>query len=388
LTIILAIVGIVIAALGSWYTYLAYKRSSKNENSREENLKPISSNLPTKLLSYIWYYPIKGGSKASWAVKESFVLRGRLHDAKEKPGLGVAIVTTELAIDAFGNVADSRIDGCISWALSQCMKEAPFLLTAEVGDQRTASIVRKPDFRHSLAFAIILARTRKLSNHLDEYLDLVLNTQNADGGWPPGEGITVSEVFTVLYAIELLGLCISDNRLSEEIRRRCTASLDLAARWLIASVGDNGLWSSGVLKEFTWDDIVTTAWVIHRLSPAEGISVPGWHECLSHATSRMASKTVNTDTWNGTSEIQRFRVEARVAASISVVLSCKLLDSASRDLSEIYLNDWRIRSLSYASILHDDEMDVATATFVLQALVSRKGIRELAEEVGLTRACT
>jgi hypothetical protein len=124
--------------------------------------KQIADTLPIKLLSFIWQYPEHGRNHVSWAVKDSLVLRGQLENAREKPGLGVAIVITELALKIFGNKANSRIDGCVTWAQANALASPPHLLkgTHSYSSDSREEIV--PDFRHSIAFAIILARTGKL----------------------------------------------------------------------------------------------------------------------------------------------------------------------------------------------------------------------------------
>ena len=96
LALAIAIITIVVGGFVSWYTYLGYKRGHSLESSppcpSAENDDPRSTS--ERLTSMFWGYPEQGGNCTSWAVKESFVLRGRLEDAREEPGLGVAIITT------------------------------------------------------------------------------------------------------------------------------------------------------------------------------------------------------------------------------------------------------------------------------------------------------
>ena len=49
---------------------------------------------------------------ASWAVKESAVLLGSIGVAREEPSLGVAIITTELALASFGLGPMRRAGSC------------------------------------------------------------------------------------------------------------------------------------------------------------------------------------------------------------------------------------------------------------------------------------
>jgi hypothetical protein len=69
------------------------------------NRSPFGPEDPRSLLDFIWAYPLAGEAEASWAVKEGETLQGNLGTARERPALGVAIVTTELALLAFGDSA-------------------------------------------------------------------------------------------------------------------------------------------------------------------------------------------------------------------------------------------------------------------------------------------
>lgn len=380
----ITLIGLVIAGLGSWYTYLAYKRGHAPAFDESERDNAAPAPIPVRLLTLVWQYPEHGGNHVSWAVKESFVLRGQLEDAREEPGLGVAIVTTELVLSVFGDKANSRIDGCVAWAAANSLAEPPYLLKGKQTDSRTSeeNVVR--DFRHSLAFAIILARTGKLKDRVAGYLRCTLDSQNADGGWPAGQGRTISEVFTVLYAVEFLSLCALDERWSEATRSMARASRDRATRWLLSNVPESGLWKSGVLRDYVWDDVVTTAWVLHRLAPVKGVTTPNWNNGLARASFSMVSKVANPATWRGCSEIQRFRVEARVAGSASVVLAAGLLDSNGSEPLQIYLSDWRRRAGALAAKLPDADWDVATAAFVLQAMLSTNEMQQWVDRAGLT----
>ncbi len=234
------------------------------------------SPLPYRLLSLIWNYPLVGGNHTSWAVKESAVLKGELKSASQRPGLGIAIFSTELALKAFGNDAESRIDGCLKWGLSRTQSESPFLMLVEGTEPITSKTEVKTDFRHTLALSIILARTRKHINHLKHYLQLTLDLQrDDDGGWPPGEGITVSEVFTVFYAAEFLTLCNLIEDIPKEMRRKAVLARDKGIDWLINDADQNKLWKSGVL-DYPWDSLLSTAWVLRRLVHFKEITSELW----------------------------------------------------------------------------------------------------------------
>lgn len=380
LTLLVSLIGLLIAGMGTWYTYLAYKRGSPSP----PNDLPAGNSLLLKLLTYVWQYPERGGNQVTWAVKESFVLRGRLEQARQEPGLGVAIVTTELALVVFGDQSLSRIDGCVAWAYANLMAEFPYLLKGKQIDLRTSQEKVVPDFRHTLAFAIILARSGKMTGLLSGYLRYTMENQNPDGGWSPGEGATVSEVFTVLYATELLSLCSVNERFSDDVRTSAQASRDRAAEWLLLAATEKGLWQSGVLEDYDWDDILTTAWVLHRLAPIKGISTHGWNDCLTRIATSMITKVAKPETWKASGELQRFRIEARVAAATDATLKACFIGVQVTESLEIYLSDWRRRAKAFSSKLSDDDWDVATAVFVLESLFSMSQMKEEIKNSGLT----
>lgn len=170
-----------------------------------------SATLTVRLLSLVWSYPLTGTTQASWAIKESSVLIGELGSAIEHPGLGVAIVTTELACSAFGAAAAGRVDGCVTWGVAHAEVNAPYRLLAELRDPGTHRLLEiKPDLRHTLAFGVILARARQHYSYVEAYLRLILELQREDGGWPSDSGATTSEMFTAIYALELLHIAESD----------------------------------------------------------------------------------------------------------------------------------------------------------------------------------
>ena len=55
-----------------------------------------------QLLRTIREFPERGGSHSSWAVKESDIIKGEINCSIERPGLGIALFTTELASEVFG----------------------------------------------------------------------------------------------------------------------------------------------------------------------------------------------------------------------------------------------------------------------------------------------
>lgn len=247
--------------------------------------------LPFRLLSLIWNYPLAGGNQSSWAVKESSVLRGDLKSAIEKPGLGIALFSTELAIAVFGEPAKSRIDACINWGLSRTQSEPPYLMYVE--DPITSNPNLATDFRHTLALSIILARTQQHMSHLTHYLRLTLDSQREDGGWSPGNGITVSEEFTVLYAVELLTLCHDIESLPKESREKTDFARKRAIDWVIRHSEKNALWKTGVFN-YPWGSLHMTAWVLHRLVPLIELSNESWIECVRQSLSSMIQGAVDS----------------------------------------------------------------------------------------------
>jgi hypothetical protein len=378
-----SVIGLIVTGVGSLYTYLTYRghKTAQAKSLTDEKVLPVD--IPDKLLSLIWHYPENGGNCVSWAVKESYVLRGWLKKAREEPGLGVAIVTTELALNIFGENANSRIDGCITWAIANSFSEPPFFLKGKRSDTRDSEEEVVPDFRHTLAFSIILARTGKLKERVNEFLQYTLNHQNADGGWSAGQGKTVSEVFTVLYAIEFLSVCALDDQITETKRSIVQASRDHAMDWLILKVSGNGMWESGVFKDYVWDDLFTTAWVLYRLSQLKDIISSKWNEVLLRSSLLMISKVSKPTTWERSPQLQHFRLEARVAAALAVYQSTGLLDSNGSESLLIYLSDWRRRAELFARKISDDDWDVATAAFYLQAMFSLNDIKGRINKIGL-----
>lgn len=391
--LMIAIAGLIIAAFAAWYTYRAYKsgRAKSDDEGRSSMAAANPVSLMQRLMVLLWQYPDRGGNTASWAVKESFVLRGRLEEAKEEPGLGTAIVTTELALEVFGEGAKSRIDGLITWALARSSSNPPYLIEGKQVYLDTSEEKVVPDFRHTLAFAIILVRSGHMMDRVKTYLRYTLDEQNADGGWPPGKGRTISEVFTVLYATEFLTLCGMRNEIDQNIISNALRSRDRALGWLALSVDEEGLWNSGVLGHFSWDNVFTTAWVLHRLALIDITSERSWSYRVAESALNMIRKVGQPKTWHGTDELQRFRVEARVAAS-----ALRVLAISSRNLPglpplepvESYLRDWRRRARAFAPKVAEQDWDVATAAFILESLFSNKEMREYIQRAGLTTVCT
>ena len=350
---------------------------------RNDRLRKIGTgSVETQLLSLIWSYPLIGENEASWAVKESAALMGDLGTAREKPGLGVAIITTELALAAFGDAADSRIDLCISWGVGHAEKHPPFRMQVVIREPiHYEKVEVKVDFRHTLAFAIILARTRKQHNYLVSHLRLALEKQNRDGGWPSDSVATVSPVFTAFYGVELLHLAFSNPDVPADIRNVIPTARAKGLKWLMDQRGSDGLWSSSVLRDFAWDRAFAAAWVLHRLAPTVNVGVKDWQQCLDDATYAMVQQALDPKTWVGSTEAQRHRVEARIAAAASRVSQIVELSPRSLEVTRLYRGSWRERAHDWLSRLPSDEIDVGTAAFLVYGLVPEEQLPEWGQEV-------
>ena len=340
-----------------------------------------SGSLPARLLAFIWSYPLTGENEASWAVKESTALRGDLGTARENPALGVAIVTTELALAAFGDVANSRIDLCVSWGVGHAQRHPPYQMLAANREPIHDEKVVKVDFRHTLAFAVILARTRKQRDYLLSHVRLALARQCEDGGWPSDSVMTISPVFTAFYGIELLHLASADSSIPVEISNAIPAARENALKWLMNQSGSDGLWSSSVFRDFAWDRVFTAAWVLHRLAQTANVAVDGWRQCLDDAAFVMIQQALDSQSWLGASEAQRHRVEARIAAAASRAQLIPGLSSRSVDSLQLYLGSWVERAKHWLARLPADELDVGTAAFLVDAMVPTERLRELGRRV-------
>lgn len=337
--------------------------------------------IPYKLLFLIWEYPYGDGIHNSWAVKESEILCGNLDIARKSPGLGIAIFSTQLAQEVFGRRADSRIDRCVQWALGRTQLKPPYQVLVEDKEPITSAIKTKPDFRHTICLGIILARTCKHLNHVKHYLDLVLEMQSQNGGWPPSNGVTVSEVFTVIYATEFLSICAELNSLSPQLSKEALKAARKGIQWLINTKDDNFLWSSGVMTDYLWDRIWTTSWILRRLAPLHKIVIEGWEDCLNESLHHMVRLARTPATWLKTNPTQRFRVEARITAGASLALRALQLNKFVEETVTEYLQDWNNRANATIKGLPDNELDLATSLFLVDSLIEPKRMKHWAKLV-------
>ena len=344
--------------------------------------------LAAELLAQVWSYPLRGATEASWAVKESDVLRGDFGTAREDPGLGVAIVTTDLALRSFARDAcASRIAGCIAWAIAKTEKEAPHRMIGQIRDRRENVVIEeRPDFRHTVALAVVMARARPEHDYVPSYVQLVLDAQRAHehGGWPAESTRTISPVMTACYAVELLDLALSSRVISDRHRTDIPGAIERGLAWLMrlrAESGAQGLWTSPILNNYAWDGLWVTAWVIHRLAPIDDEHVPGWRECVEEALVEMIKVARAPQTWSLSEEAQRYRVEARVGAAVSRMLQSGRLSEQSSKPARAYARSWKTRAEDWAKRQRTQEMDVATAAFIVWGLAAESDFSRLGQLV-------
>ena len=388
ISLIAGVFAIVAALLGAVVGPIVAKRLSRKDERAEipshEPLECSEDDVPMALLCDIWDYPDGGGARVSWAVKESAVLLGRMEYAREEPGLGVAIMSTDVASMAFGASAHDKIESAIGWAVSRTQECEPHMVQVRTVEPITLAEAWKPDLRHSLALSVILARFSSHPHLLDSYLTETLRLQSVDGGWPPGEGNTVSELFTVFYAVEFLSLCSSLERPDASLNQRCLSARDRGLQWLVAAVGDNGLWSGGVL-EFPWESLHATAWLLHRLAPVVPMVDHRWRQCLHDVLATTLRRSADPRTWISTETRQRFQVEARVAAAVRTCTDSLRLPGALAEACGDYLDGWCKRYPNPFALMSREEIDLATELFALCALVPRTRLPDLGQACLMAR---
>lgn len=224
---------VLLGAIASFIAIIGFAWSISRKSMKAlKRLKP-SAPLMQRLLELVWDYPLSGENAESWAVKESLVLRGELDRAKEEPGLGVALVTTEFAKAVFGDASRKRIELVVRWCLSRIEQKSPHYILVEKREPITGQITRIPDFRHSLAFGIILLRHESHKYYVDTYINNLLKLQKEDGCWTPSKDIEQCDVTTASYAVTLLNEYISRYDKDNEIIERCKKSLFKGMKWLI-----------------------------------------------------------------------------------------------------------------------------------------------------------
>ncbi len=334
-------------------------------------------NIVDRLISLFWQYPQAGGYRRSWAVKESAVLLGHLESAQEKPGLGIAIFSTQLAKEFFGKAAENRIDNCINWALENTQVDPPYLVQVESRNPITYELEIKPDLRHSISLGIILARMSKHLIHVEHYLDVVLGAQSSEGGWPIGSGTTTSEIFSTLYAIEFLSLCtkIKKNNTTKKINSE--RAMIRGFNWLTKKAhSKHYLWRTSLFEDYPWNSIFTSSWILRRLSPLKEIDSILKNKVFVPAINSMVRLMRQKSPWEKTEQLQKFRVEARAASAISTVLRSLTLDSFLEETLGLFLNDWKKRSTKILNNISEDNLDLATTLFLIDSFLDPNDIQD------------
>ena len=137
------------------------------------------------------------------------------------------------------------------------------------------------------------------------------------------------------------------------------------------------MWTTSVLENFRWDNVLATAWVLHRLSQTSELPIEGWKGCLDDALFAMIHQAVDGKTWNGSPKTQRFRVEARVAAAVNRTQRIRGLSKRSREAAGLYLRSWVPRVEQWVTDLPPAEMDVGTASFIVDSMVAEGQLEEM-----------
>jgi len=320
-----------------------------------------------QLLKYFWSYPNPETSRASWAVKENLVLKGKLKEAEENPGMGLALLSTELAMKVFGKTASrKKVEGCISWAASRYPVEQPVNTSA-------------PEFSQRLAFGIVQLRAGSVLPSFNSFMESAFNI--SENGWFLDECTKKTSVFTVLYAAEILDLYVyevSDMEKKNVYRGR----KERVFSWLRAQ--NRGMWGTGGIFPGAeiLDELVTSSWLMVRLTNFRELPQTDWPDLLQQTMVNMTEGASKPETWAGVDPALRFRIEARVAAAASMFVQ-KYQGQLGTDFAEKYLDDWKVRRETDG--LDDSEYDLATVVAVLQGLLPYKEMASLPVVSSLAR---
>jgi hypothetical protein len=327
------------------------------------------------LLRNLWKYPDAGGIHSSWTVKESDTLRGEINRAAKRPGLGIALFTTELASEVFGNKSKPKIRACVDWGLSRTVASPPYLLSEDSLDPITGRITKKSDFRHTIALAILMTRSGSHVDHQRHYLQVVLENVCGDGGWPAVLDSNESDLPATAYAVEYIAaLSRYDGATIEGI----TDTLRLGQEWLILATSGEGGWSTGIFAGTSWDHVWSTAYLLPRLLGSQIPIFPEWSQAMSDAGTALLHGAYMADY---TDVLLRFRVEARIAAALTRVLQARLLSTFNKDSAESWLHEWEHRFLDTLKELPTKECDLATTTFASRALLKDMNYRKVGDSV-------
>jgi hypothetical protein len=327
------------------------------------------------LLRKLWKYPDAGGIYSSWAVKESDTLRGEVGRAAQRPGLGIALFTTELATEVFGIKSQPKIRACVDWGVSRTAASPPYLLVEESLDPITGRITKKSDFRHTLALGILMTRSGTHVNHQRHYLQIALENVCGDGGWPAVLDGKESDLPATAYGVEYIAALSRYNWATTE---GITDALRLGQEWLILSTSSDGGWSTGIFAGTSWDHVWSTAYLLPRLLDSQIPTFPEWTQAMSAAGAALLRGAYMADY---TDVHLRFRVEARIAAALTRVLQARLLSPLNQDSAESWLHEWERRYLEALKKLPAKECDLATTTFASRALLKGMDYRKVGDNI-------
>jgi hypothetical protein len=322
------------------------------------------------LLEYILSYPFGGDQQERWAVKESQIIRGNLALARERPGYGVALVSVKFALKAVGEKARPQIQTCVGHISRLLERKPPYFVLTPDEESITSRVKLKRDLRHTIAFADILAYTDSNNSLLKNYIRLILRLRKPDGGWAPDEIEESSELMTVTYAVDFLSICLKKRHLLL-IDKRMKEVRDGGIAWLMANADEESMWRYGAF-ESPWERPLATAWILYYLIDSTSGASNEWKRFLASGLSNTVRVTAEASTWVGTSPLQRFRVESRVAAAATISLRTLEVNSHDREIINDYLDLWRRYGETYLKSLDSDEWDLSTVIYLAESLVPCK----------------
>jgi hypothetical protein len=332
---------------------------------------PERERIVRLLVQRVWEYPDAGGLRRSWAVKESAVIRGDFVRAAERPGLGIALFTTEFATRWFGVAAAAeKVRNVVQWGLHRTNIDPPHLLAETTLDPVTDREVSVGDLRHTLALGILMQRAGLHEELQQQYAQMLSVHVCPSGGWSATLHGPVGEVATTVYAVEFLGSLLQSrtpvvSSLRSDVTLVAAELLPLAQRWLCDAAKDGG-WTIGVFPGAPWDSAWSTSYILMRLLSAAPPPVDGWF----HALHRIAGWLVREAASLRYSDPGlRIRVEARIAAALVAANECDLIPTELAGRADAWLLDWEDRFFQHARMMQGDEPDLATSTFAARSLL-------------------
>ncbi len=339
----------------------------------------IEKTIAQHLLSYIWDYPLSGGVHSSWATKESLTLKNKLEEANANPGVGTAMFSVQLASIYFTSRAEERYDRFIAWVNPLLEPEAPYRLRIQEIDGSHSMPYWRPDFRHTIALGIIFIYMGRRPDLIEFYLKNVIENQDDDCGWEKNSNRPKSRIFSALYAVEFLTLYIRNMQADDSIKREIAIKRDKALGWIVSAANSECLWDSGTFKDKPWDNPWTTAWVVRRLS-ALGMFHAEIDELLQKSCLSMIRRIQSDDIWTRSDFLERFRVEARILSATTVAMR-SYTNPNVQDAGRYFIAEWKKRNIDFILRLTQDQMDLATALFLLDVFASPEEIYNFSQMI-------